>query len=312
MTNGPTRAHWLACTGGFAAAVWTRGTASAQSGTTLKIASSPREPQAQAAYAQALNLFGRHALTATVQTLQSGAAVVAAVASGDLQIGCSNTVAIAQAHMHGLPIRVIVPGAIHDTHYPTTLCVVAANSSITNPQQLNGQIVAGASVGGLDQLAVSALIEKSGGDASTVKFVELPQPAMVAALLEGRIAAAHLSEPELSAGGNRIRSIGDAEDAIAPTFAQTAWITTSSWLAQNKSTAQRFADTIFAAGRWAMANPEQAALVLQTAYGAKEQRALQRFATGFDPASVRVVVDAGVKYKMLAPMNVADFVWNGR
>jgi NitT/TauT family transport system substrate-binding protein len=312
MTNHSSRAQWLSYASGFAVALSTRGTANAQSASTLKIGISPREPMAQATYAQSQNLFIQRNLTATIQTLQSGAAVVAAVASGDLQIGCSNSVAIAQAHMHGLPVEVIAPAGIHDSHYPTTLCVVAASSSITSPKQLNGQVVAGASVGGLDQLAVSLLIDKSGGDATTVKFVEVPQPAMVAALTEGRIAAAHLSEPDLSAGGSRIRSIGDAEDALAPVFAQTAWFTTSTWLAQNKDVARRFAETMFAAGRWAMANPEQAALTLQTAFGAKEQRAVQRFATGFDPTAVRAVVDAGVKYKMLAPMNVADFVWNGR
>ena len=237
---------------------------------------------------------------------------MSALLGGSLDIAVSNSLQLLQAHSHNVPIVILAPGGIHDSRFPTTKLAVASDSPIVNPRELNGKIVGGATVGGLDQLVVSMLVDKSGGDSSTVKFAELPQTEMVEALVQGRVAAAHISEPELSAGGNRIRSIGDAETALSPIFVQTAWFVTSDWLARNKDTARRFADAVFAGGRWAMANPVEAAANLQNAFGLKEAKALQRFAGSFDANAFQVVSDAAIKYKMLAPAPMNGFIWDGR
>ena len=305
------RKSFVAALAGVVAAGEWPARAGAQSLTTLRIGYAPREPMSEVLQAQALGLFARNKIIAQGQVVNNGAASMSALLGGSLDIAVSNSLQLLQAHSHNVPIVILAPGGIHDSRYPTTKLAVANDSPITNPRELNGKIVGGATVGGLDQLVVSMLVDKNGGDSTSVKFIELPQPEMVQALVQGHVAAAHISEPELSAGGDRIRAIGDAETALSPIFVQTAWFSTSDWLAANKDAARRFTDAIFAGGRWAMANPVAAATNLQNAFGLKETKALQRFAGSFDANAFQVVSDAAVEYKMLAPAPLTGFMWDG-
>ena len=194
-----------------------------------------------------------------MKQLRNGATIAAAVASGDLQAGCSTILQLVQARGKGLPFSLIASGAIHDGRVAHTVgLAVAASSKVTAPKELNGKTIAVSTLNGLDQLIASVLIDKNGGDSSTLKFVELAPPTMIEALGQGRIDAASMEDPELSAAGKAIRSLGDGEDAIAQRFVTTAWFTTTDWLARNPSIAQRFAQAIFEAGAWANANTDKA------------------------------------------------------
>ena len=281
----------------------------------IKVATVPREPALECFYAQELGFFQKRGLTVEITMMSNGAAIGAAVAGGAIHIGNSNVLALAQARQHNVPLIMIAPAGVHDARYPNSGCVVAAGSTIASPKELNGKVVAGASVGSYDQLCVSTLIDKDGGDSSTVKFVELPQPAMADALVAGRVVAASMSDPELSAAraAGRVRVIGDAESAVAKNSILTAWISTNDWLAANKDTARLFAAAIFDAAKWSMAHPKEAAVILGTRTGIKEQLAQQRFATNFDPSMLQPVLDAATKYKMLAgSISAADIAWNGK
>lgn len=304
MTVRLTRAAWLLSLGA---------TLTAQSGGTLRVGCGQIESHAEAYYARENGFFAQRGLSVQIQPLRNGAAIAAAVASGDLQIGCSTILQLAQARAKGIPFVVIAPGGIHDGRVVHTAeIVVAADSPITSPKELTGKVVAASTLNGLDQLATSALIDKAGGESSQTKFVEIPPSAMVEALTAGRVAAASMEEPELSAAGNRIRRLGDGLDAIAKVFVTTSWFATESWLAQNKETARRFADAIFAAGTWAMANPEKAALVLQKYLNFKEPRSIQPFATKRDFGAMSALITTAAKYKMIAAVDPATLIWNGR
>jgi ABC-type taurine transport system substrate-binding protein len=74
--------------------------------------------------------------------------VAAAVVGGDLQIGNSNLLQLSEAYGHGVPVVLIAPAGVYDSHHPDALCVVAAGSTITSPKDFNGKVVAGVSVGG--------------------------------------------------------------------------------------------------------------------------------------------------------------------
>jgi NitT/TauT family transport system substrate-binding protein len=286
-------------------------TADAQSPTALRVGCGQIEPQAQGYYAQDQGLFAKNGLNVTLQRMQFGSATAAAVIGGDLQIGVSNVYSLAIAHTKKLPLVIIASGSIHDSRVATDRAVVAASSPIASAKELNGKIIGCSSVGGLDQLAMMAFIGAGGGDVSTLKFVEVPSSAMADALAAGRIAAAHLSSPDLDAAGTRVRSIGSPEDAIAKVFMNTAWFATADWLAANKPVAKHFAAAVGAAGQWAMAHPQAAAAVLDTSVGVKVPAAKQHFATTLDPALIQVVLDCAARYKMLDPMQTSEFVWNG-
>jgi ABC-type nitrate/sulfonate/bicarbonate transport system substrate-binding protein len=279
----------------------------------IKVGAGLIEQQAEAYYARELGLFEKHGLTVQVQTLRSGAAIAAAVAGGELQVGVSNVVQLAQAHQRGLPFVVIALGAIHDSRYSTSGLCVAAASPITSPRELGGKTVAVATLNGLDQLAASVLIDKSGGDSSTVKFIEFTPAAAVEAIAQGKIDAANLEDPELSAGieAKKIKKIGDGEDAIGKRWVGTAWFTTAAWLGKNKDAARRFAAAIYEAGAWAMSNPERAAAILQKSLGMKEARAENRFATKTNLVELQTVLDVAARYKYVPQTSAVVLLWNG-
>jgi ABC-type nitrate/sulfonate/bicarbonate transport system substrate-binding protein len=141
-----------------------------------------------------------------------------------------------------------------------------------------------------------------------VKFVEMRPTEMLVALQAGRIDAVNMEDPELSAARSKTRQLGDAEDAVGKLFVETTWFTTRDWLAKNMDVARKFRDAIFAAGTWAMANPEPAALVLQKDLKSSTTRATQRFATRFNLADYQLLLDAAAKFKFITPTNASDLV----
>jgi len=287
--------------------------AAAQESSLIKVGAGLIEPQAEAYYAQEMGFFKKHGLNVQVQTLRNGAAIAAAVAGGELQIGISNAVGLAQAHARNLPFVVIALGGIHDSRFSKSGLVVALNSPLTNAKDLNGKVISVATLNSLDQLAASVLIDKSGGDSSTVKFIEFTPAAAVEAIVQGRITGANLEDPEFSAGvgSKKIRTLGDGEDAIGKRWVETAWFTTSDWLAKNKDSARRFAAAIYDAGTWAMANPEKAAAVLQKVLNIKEERAEQRFATKTDLVELQRILDAAARYRYAPQTSAVVLLWNG-
>ncbi|HXP92434.1 MAG TPA: ABC transporter substrate-binding protein [Candidatus Binatia bacterium] len=307
------RAAWLASSAASLGVLAVRGVASAQFGPPINVGAGLIESHAEGYYASEMGFFKQRGLNVQLHTLRNGAAIAAAVTGGDLQIGCSTVLQLAQAHARGIPYVIIVPGGVHDGRFVhTASIVVAADSSIASAKELSGKIVAASTLNGLDQLSTSALIDQSGGDSSTTKFVEIPPSAMVEALAQGRVVAASLEEPELSAAGNRVRRVGDGLDAIAKVFVTTAWFTTNDWLAKNKDTARRFSDAIFAAGTWAMANPEKAATVLAKYLSFKEPRSIQPFATKRDFGAMTALMTTAAKYRFIAAVSPTDLIWDGK
>jgi NitT/TauT family transport system substrate-binding protein len=312
----PARAQWLASSGAFAACaaagfgVPVRALAQPK---TLRVGAGSIEAHAEAYYARANGFFAQNGLDVEIQPLRNGAAIAAAVSGGDLQIGVSSILQLASARGHGIPFVVIVPGAIHDGSVShTTNLVVAPNGPIAKPADLNGKVVAVSTLNGLDQIIVDTIVDKNGGDSSTIKYVEVPPASAADAVLLGRVAAAQLEEPELSVAGDRVRRLGDGEDAVAPRFVTTGWFSTAEWLAANKDVARRFSAAIFAAGAWAMQNPEKAGAVLQKALNFTEARGTQRFATAREMRELTPLLATAVKYKVASPVNAADLFWDGK
>lgn len=285
----------------------------AQGNQVITIGAGSIEAHAEAYYAADQGLFRKNGLNADVQTMRSGAAIAAAVAGGDLQVGISSVLQLAEARCRDLPFVIITPGAVHDGKLAhTTNLVVAPNSGIANAKDLNGKVVAVNTLNGLDQLIVEALIDQSGGNSSTVQFVEVVPSAAAEAVLRGRVAAAQLEEPELSAARPRVRLLGDGEDALATRFVTTGWFTTASWLAENKDAARRFSAAIFGAGAWAMQHREQAGAVLRKVLGLRAPRALQNYATRRDPKELEPLIAASAKYKLTCTLAGSELVWDGR
>lgn len=288
---------------------------SAQELTTIAVGAGSIEPHAEVRYAEERGSFRRRGLDAQIETLRNGAAIAAAVVGGDLQFGISNVLQLTQAYAHHVPVSIVALAGVHDARFPHSGLVVAASSTLQSAKELNGAVVGVPTLSGLDQLGASALIDKSGGDSGTVRFVEVAPAASVEALLDGRVAAVALEDPAFSAAlaGKSVRSLGDVDTAIAPHFVTTAWFANADWLAasaSNKDVTRRFAAGIYEAGAWANANPVAAAVILARDFHTTEPRAVERFATAYDPAALQVTLDVCARYKYAPPTKAADLVWS--
>jgi NitT/TauT family transport system substrate-binding protein len=281
----------------------------------LRVGTGTVEANAQIFYAADMGFFKKNGLDVEVVKLRSGTTTMAAIVAGDLQCGVANVLSLGAAHLRNVPLVMIAPGAFYDGNAPTTLMVVAPDSPVKTAKDLNGKAVAVISVGGLDQLALDAYVDKNGGDLSSVKCIEVPPSAMAEALTQGRIAAAVMNDPELSQAveAKQVRVLSNGYDAISKLFMQTAWFATQDWLAQNKDVAKRFGDAIVAGGQWGMSNPDAASVILAKYTGSKEAKPKIRFASKLDPAQIQPVYDSGFRYKLLpGAVAAAEFSWNGK
>jgi NitT/TauT family transport system substrate-binding protein len=267
----------------------------------IVVGTAGKETDAEVYYAQDMGFFKKAGLNVEIQTLANGAAVASAVASGAMQIGDSNTLSLATARQKGLPFVIFAPGAIYSSASPTTALAVSVNGPVQNAKDLTGKILAGVSLGGLDQLSLEAWLDKNGGDSASAKYVELQPALMVAALERGTVAAASLPDPALAAAvtAGTVRILGNNYDSIAKTFMITGWFATGDWLAKNPDVAKRFAAAMAETADWANANHARAAEILFKYTKIDTQKSHVRFAGRLSAAIVQPVLDAGAQYKML-------------
>jgi NitT/TauT family transport system substrate-binding protein len=267
----------------------------------IVVGTAGKETDAEVYYAQDMGFFKKAGLTVEIQTLANGAAVASAVASGALQIGDSNTLSLATARQKGLPFVIFAPGALYSSATPTTALAVSVNGPVHTAKDLSGKILAGVSLGGLDQLSLEVWLDKNGGDSAASKYVELTPGQMAAALERGTVAAASLPDPQLDAAvaDGTVRIIGNNYDSIAKTFMVTGWFATSDWLAKNPDVAKRYAAAMAETADWANANHDRAAEILLKYTKIDTHKSHVRFANRLTAAIVQPVLDAGAQYKML-------------
>jgi NitT/TauT family transport system substrate-binding protein len=286
--------------------------ASAQSDV-IHVGISPFEAHADAYYAQDLGLFKKAGLNVDIQQYAGGSLIVAAIVGGALQIGAGNPLPLVNARQHGIHVVLISPGYISDAaNPPIDGLVVAAGSPIHDGKDLSGKTVGVTALRSIDQIATDLWIDHHGGDSSAVRLVEVPQSAMAGAVAEGRIDAAMVGEPALSAGiaSGNVRLLGRAYDAIAPHFIVAAWFATEDWANRNPETVRAFAAAINAASAWAFAHPEQAAAILQKYMKVTFTSAHEYHARTLDPALIQPVIDGALRYKILdTPMDARDLIW---
>jgi NitT/TauT family transport system substrate-binding protein len=214
-------------------------------------------------FAQSAGFFKKYGLDATVTSFNGGGAVIAAVAGGSLDVGFSNIVSAVQAIERGIPVFVIAPAAISDVkERPDNLLVKARGSKLKTGADLDGKTVAVTTLSGGLQLSASVWIDKNGGDSKTVHWVELGTSEMAAALKQGRIDAATLSEPALTQAKGQVDVLGNAFAAMAPRWVGGGFVASKAWAAANPDAAHRFVLAMVDAAHWANTHHDETAKIL--------------------------------------------------
>lgn len=275
--------------------------ARAQTLPTIRIATVPIDLGAEALYANDMGFFAKAGLRVELSVLNAGAVVAAAVSGGSDDIGQSNIVALASAHASGLPFVIIAPAGYYTSKAPTTALIEAAGSPIRTAKDLNGKTIA-STLKDLNWVGIESWLTEGGADVASVKFVEVPLPAVCAAITAGRADAGILSEPYLTfALENGCRVLAPTHDAIAKTFLVGAWFATSSWAQAHPDEVRRFRAVIAETATWANAHHDESAKILEKYTKLATPPGMRRvpFAQTAEASQIQPVIDAAAKYGVL-------------
>lgn len=273
----------------------------------LRIGTPGNDGNALAYYAQDLGFFKKVGIDSQIQAIRAGGgpSVASAVAGGAIDIGESDIITVASAREHGIPLVLLAPSFMHRSATAITAIVVAKGSPIRSASELNGKIIGTPSLSGPAKVATDKWLIKNGADISTIKFVEMPQPSMAAAVVRGTVAAAVTNEPSLTASLDDVRPLGYPYDAIGNGIQVTAWCATEEWVRANPDLAKRFVSAIHEAAVWGN-NPQNhtasgTILLKYTPFAPELLSKMRRASYGeiFDPALMQPVLDAAFDEKSL-------------
>jgi NitT/TauT family transport system substrate-binding protein len=244
---------------------------------------------------------------------------MSAVAGGSLDIGQGNIVALAAAHERGLTLSFLCATNYYSAKDATTgIVVVDRDAPINGPKDLAGRVVAVSGLQEIAGLAVRNWIDAGGGDSATVKFIELPFPAMADAVRAKRIDAASVNRAfAATAGqpGDPLRIIGQAYDSVAPRWVISGWLAGNDWIAKHPDDARRFLAVMRAATVWANANKHAAAQVLadNLKQDVAKIEALPRpdYQTALTPQLVQPGINLAAKYGLLKAAFPAQEIISG-
>lgn len=296
------RAVFLGSGAAFAAAPRV---ARAQALTKLNIGSTASGDVVIALYAQQSGIFQKYGIDANVERLNSSSAVVAAVLGGSLDLGRASLFSLVIAHSKGLPVVLEAPSALYRVTNPDAALVVAADSPIHTARDLNGKVLASASLGDLFSTMNSAWIDANGGDSKTVKYVELPGSATANAIVSGRVDAAMLADPALSeaVGSGKCRVLGHPEDVLGKVSMATAYFTSTGFAAKNAALMARVRKAVDESAAYGIAHPAEMIPLIAKFSGVDPKLVvpaqLGRAADLLDPQITQPTIDVCAKYNAI-------------
>jgi taurine transport system substrate-binding protein len=204
----------------------------------------------------------------------SGADVIAAIASGDVQIGYVGSSPLAAGASRELPIETIYVAALLGD---AEALVVRNGAGIEKPENFSGKKVAVPFVS-TTHYSLLAALKHWGVDPKSVQILNLRPPEIAAAFTRGDIDAAYVWDPALGKikeTGKVFATSADVAKWGAPTF--DAWIVRKDFAQKNpeivaqfvKVTADAYADYAKNGASWTPGSPQVAAIAKLT--GAKPE-----------------------------------------
>jgi NitT/TauT family transport system substrate-binding protein len=252
-------------------------------------------------YAQATGMFSKAGIDLDLGRLPTGAAVTTAVAGGSLNFGKSTFFAVVAAFAHGVPITVIAPGVVYDSHAPNGALIVPKDSPIRSAADMSGKVIAVNNLSEPTRPATELWLEKNGAPKDEVKFVEIPMSAMPAALDTHRIDIVFMTVPlideALTTGKYRI--LEPVLNEIAPRWWFSAVIANRDWAKANHDAVKRLASVIEASAAYTNAHHVQLSAQIAGLVGATETAIAHmtwpQGGTAIVPAEMQPVIDLSVK-----------------
>lgn len=282
---------------------------------TLHLAAPPTDASAEYFYADAQGFFRRAGLSCDISHLANGEAVTAGVLGGSIDVGVGQAISLITAHSRGLPITILAGSAVNSTTSESGGFFVPNNSTAKSGKDLNGKTVGVQGLRGFAQYGTQAWLDKTGGDSSTVHFVEMTSSVMAKALADGRLDGAFIPEPFVYEVSKAARKIATSMDAVAPRFLAGAHFTTVAWANAHADVVRRFLNVIYETAAWANRNHDRTAEILSTASGLDIDlvRHAQRvqYVERRDPALLQPMINLAAKYAGITPFPAEDLFYKG-
>jgi NitT/TauT family transport system substrate-binding protein len=278
---------------------------SAQTEPLIRVGAALDDQSTPLLYAVHADMFKKAGLNVEIQKLGSGSVVAAAVAGGSIEIGKAATYAIILAVAKGLPFTLIAPIAYYRSEAPDGALVVPGNSPFKSARDLEGKTLGVTSLQDFNMLATEAWIDQNGGDPSKVKFIEIPPPAISAALTQGRIDGAPVFEPAFTAALNGGARIGaHVYDAIGKHYIGAAMFANTAWVAAHRDLVDRFNRVMLEAVQYVGAH-ESESIPLIAQFVGIDPAILPKMhhpgrATYLVASEVQPLIDLAAKYKIIA------------
>lgn len=264
----------------------------------------PAMPAAAIYLGEEKKLFDKHGVALETQPAQTGAAVVASLLNGELDVGYISTVVAVLGAAKGVPIRFAAAGDTVPTEHGRKMyggAVVLEDSPIKSMKDLEGKTVAINALQGVDNLSTRAAVDAAGGDSSKVDFVEVAFPEQWSAVRSERVDAAIMSDPFYTQALQQgARTFGDALEALGAGAMVAGFVVTEPYAAQNKEAVSRFAKAMSESSAYANDHLDEVRQVIPSFTKISADLAgeinMPVFESELDPASIQQVIDLMVRY----------------
>jgi NitT/TauT family transport system substrate-binding protein len=268
--------------------------------TAVTVSDTAGVPSAFLEYGVREGIFRKRGLDLTVQPSQGGATVVPAVVSGDVDIGGSNLVSVLLAQGKDIPVKIVAPGTFV-AKQDFSAIVVAKDSEIRAPADLEGKTLAVNTLENVAEVTARASLEKQGVDTSKIELTEVDFPDMTAAVEQGRVDAAFAIEPfvtQATAGGNRV--IARPYVGTRPGLQIGCYFASEQYLAENEEVVKSFREGVGETAEAIAANPDAFRKFLPEASEipppAAEQAVLPEWKGSSDPDSLELTAELMERY----------------
>jgi len=132
-------------------------------------------------------IFSANGLDLTVQIVTTDPTIPAALVSGSIQLASVTPTTLLNAVANGIDM-VALTGTTVTTHQSRDIAIVASkDSGIADAKGFEGKTLAIPGIGAVLDVMLRAWLDQHGVDTGTVKFIEMPLPAMADQLKAGRV-----------------------------------------------------------------------------------------------------------------------------
>lgn len=254
-----------------------------------------------------LGFFKDEGLQLDIQTATGGAAIVPGVVSGSFDFAFSNLISVMVARDKGLDLKFVANGVSTTGEKGKDISgvVVPAGSAIKTAKDLAGKTVSVNNLANIGDTTIKSVIEKDGGDPSSVKFVEVAFPDAPAALANKQVDAAWILEPFLSkavAEGGTIVSSNFVE--MSPDLDIAGYFTKADTIKTKPELTQKFTRAMNKSLEYAQTHPQEVRDIVGTYTRIDEptraKMVLPRYRVDFNREAFATLGEAAAKYGTLS------------